>query len=488
MTEVQERERKYALSPGVGAADLAGALEGAGQLSTSCDAVLLAAYFDTRRMDLATAGITLRRRQGGADAGWHLKLPAGPDERTEYWLPLGAGRDGRVPADLADMLEARTGGRPLAPVAVVRTRRTALEVAAPGGRPLAEVADDRVVAVRARDQTALAWREIEVEARVADDDALDDLGTRLEGVGGERAPYPSKLARVLGAPPCQGKEDLLAARLAAQLAALVWAEAGVRDGDPEGLHDLRVAIRRLRSFLRSFAGAFEQDGLGGLADQLARAGRVLGTARDAEVLAARLEAELGEVPTADVLGPVRAVLRSHAAREAAASARTVRDLLDGPEYLALLEHLVAVVAAPPLGPGRRGRAYLRDRLDKERRRVGRRVQAVGRRTGAERDAALHAVRKAVKQARYAAETAETALGKEARRDVRRYLELQEILGEHHDAVVARAFLRAEGARAGVRPGENGFTFGLLCARQDARAAAADRRFHKRWQALQRRGR
>ena len=116
--------------------------------------------------------------------------------------------------------------------------------------------------------------------------------------------------------------------------------------------------------------------------------------------------------------------------------------------------------------------------------MGRRVRAVGRRTGAERDVALHAVRKAVKQARYAAETAEPLLGKEARRDVRRYLELQEILGEHHDAVVARTFLRAEGARAGVRPGENGFTFGLLCARQDACATAADRRFHKRWQAVQ----
>src|SRR5215469_7955972 len=83
---------------------------------------LEAEYYDTADLRLLRSGITLRRRRGGHDAGWHLKLPAGPGSREEIRLPLGrAGR--QVPADLANLVKARSRGNPLVPVATITTLR-----------------------------------------------------------------------------------------------------------------------------------------------------------------------------------------------------------------------------------------------------------------------------------------------------------------------------------------------------------------------------
>ncbi len=55
---------------------------------------LEAEYYDTKDWRLIRAGITLRRRTGGHDEGWHLKMPAGVHSRLEIRMPLGAGRQG----------------------------------------------------------------------------------------------------------------------------------------------------------------------------------------------------------------------------------------------------------------------------------------------------------------------------------------------------------------------------------------------------------
>src|SRR5215475_14356535 len=73
-------------------------------------------YFDTEDLRLIGAGITLRRRQGGHDAGWHLKLPAGDHTRREIRLPLGRAKL-RVPEQLAGLVRVHTRGKELKPVA-----------------------------------------------------------------------------------------------------------------------------------------------------------------------------------------------------------------------------------------------------------------------------------------------------------------------------------------------------------------------------------
>jgi CHAD domain-containing protein len=103
----------------------------------------------------------------------------------------------------------------------------------------------------------------------------------------------------------------------------------------------------------------------------------------------------------------------------------------------------------------------------------------------QRDQFLHEVRKSAKDVRYAAETLAPLDPKRFKHVVRDYEAIQEALGRHRDAVVTRTIYREAGARAGVRPTENGFTYGILFGLEDARAQRAIKKFERQWGALQR---
>ena len=162
---------------------------------------LSATYFDTDDLDLIKHQITLRRRVGGDDEGWHLKLPVRKDTRQEIHAPLDEGAAGSVPARLAVQVEDITAGHPLRPIAILDTERTVVPVAGPAGDALAEVADDRVTAIRLgeKDSEPMTWREIEVEAKSPDSaDLLERVGKALREAGARPSASGSKLARVLG--------------------------------------------------------------------------------------------------------------------------------------------------------------------------------------------------------------------------------------------------------------------------------------------------
>jgi inorganic triphosphatase YgiF len=158
---------------------------------------LSATYYDTADGRLAASNITLRRRTGGTDEGWHLKLPADAGARREIHAPLDASQR-EVPGELASRVADVTGGQPMSPIAILETERTVVTLRGQDGQTVAEVADDVVTARRLPERgEPLRWREIEVE--VASDnpplqraaaDALLAAGARLAG-------HASKLARVL---------------------------------------------------------------------------------------------------------------------------------------------------------------------------------------------------------------------------------------------------------------------------------------------------
>lgn len=166
---------------------------------------LSATYFDTADGRLAAGKITLRRRTGGADEGWHLKLPASGG-RLEVHAPLAAG-DREVPEALAARVAEVTGGACLAPIARLDTERTVVTLAAADGRVLAEVADDLVTAWRLPAAGAsmappsvigcVTWREVEVEVPAADPDLQRTAAEALFAAGARPAGHASKLARVL---------------------------------------------------------------------------------------------------------------------------------------------------------------------------------------------------------------------------------------------------------------------------------------------------
>src|SRR5512140_3290199 len=177
--EFIETERKYDAAAGFALPDLAG-LDGVAAVTGPQTYRLRAIYFDTADFRLATAKITLRRRTGGTDAGWHLKLPAGVDSRREVHAPLGRGAS-RVPARLAGLVAGWSGGQPLQPIALLATTRRLRRLAGRDGEVLAEVADDLVVGSLPAPAAAGAdaadrggpgrpewrevsrWREIEIE-------------------------------------------------------------------------------------------------------------------------------------------------------------------------------------------------------------------------------------------------------------------------------------------------------------------------------------
>ena len=166
---------------------------------------LSATYYDTENLALIQHKVTLRRRVGGDDEGWHLKLPVRKDTRQELHAPLGEATGGSVPARLADQVKDITAGQPLHPVAILDTERTVVTLPGPSGAPLVEVADDLVTAIRfgEPDSGPMTWREIEVEVLSPDSGAaaamLESVGTVLREAGARPSASGSKLARVLDA-------------------------------------------------------------------------------------------------------------------------------------------------------------------------------------------------------------------------------------------------------------------------------------------------
>ena len=161
VTDWLETEHKYEVDPDF-VPDLARLAAGLGVTEPTVQH-LAASYYDTPDLGLAAAGVTLRRRTGGADAGWHLKLPVAPGSRRELRVSLGSGAES-VPGSLASQATTWTGGQPLQVIAVLETTRTVRRITGPAGQDLAEVADDLVAARRigsGSDGASLTWREIE---------------------------------------------------------------------------------------------------------------------------------------------------------------------------------------------------------------------------------------------------------------------------------------------------------------------------------------
>jgi inorganic triphosphatase YgiF len=162
---------------------------------------LSATYFDTADKRLAASKITLRRRTGGTDEGWHLKLPASAGARREIHAPLGAA-ELRVPPELAERVAEVTGGQPLAPIARLDTERTVVALVGDDGRLRAEVADDAVTGRRLPEGAGpLRWREVEVEVMSADPELQRAAADVLLTAGARPAGHGSKLARVLDEAP-----------------------------------------------------------------------------------------------------------------------------------------------------------------------------------------------------------------------------------------------------------------------------------------------
>ncbi|WP_406280532.1 CHAD domain-containing protein [Embleya sp. NBC_00896] len=489
---VREIERKYEAPGGVGLPDFAGAVDGV-RVEVGGTVELDAVYYDTPDLALAGRGITLRRRTGGGDAGWHLKLPAGTDARDEVRVPLAASGDA-VPAELAVRIRVYTRGVEPKPVVRLRTVRE-LHLVRADGPTLAEIARDTVTAdvFAAPGTPATTWAEVEVELVEGDGELLDALDRRLRKGGWRRAATSSKLAHALAEaglrsgrriaePAAESAGAVALAYARKQIDALMAQDPRVRLDEPDSVHQMRVATRRLRSAFRVFSRVLDEGRTRLLGDELRWLAGELGRLRDQEVLVARLRGRIDALPAEAVLGPVRARLTGWDARRTAAARERVLAELDGARYFALLAALDDFVGKPPFTAQARRPAH-RPAL-KALRRADRRLARRARKAlhippGRDRDLALHEVRKAAKRVRYAGEATRPVFGKPAKRIAKHAERIQDLLGTHQDSVQARRALRRL-AIAAHAAGESAFTWGLLYGEERARAHRVETVFPSCW--------
>jgi CHAD domain-containing protein len=485
------------------------------------DLVLEATYFDTADHRLFHAGLTLRRRTGGVDDGWHLKVPIAEGTRREVRAALG--RSPRtVPARLRRMVWMHTRDQPLEPVLQVTTRRSEHHLLADGQElVLANIADDRVTArplgaLAGMDPVAgvdgvdgvdrpvpgdLVWREVEVELVNGDRALLKGVGQQLREFGAQPSASRSKLARGLGRlpdgdlarktlkrqkrqlSPSSSSGEVVVSYLARELHRIRVEDLSVRLDLADSIHSMRVATRRLRGALRTFGTLFAPGTVQPLERELKWLADELGAARDAEVLRVRLLAAVGTEQARHLsTGQVtRTVDREMAKRQRTAFSGAAA-ALDDDRYHLLIGALEELVAHPPLTA--RGAKRADKQLSKqvaesyaEVRKALRAAESLA--SSDERDEQLHKARKAAKRARYAAEAVAPAFGKDATAFAAAMERLQAVLGERHDSVAMQQRLYELAKEATPA---TAFTYGRLHARETAHQAQLDASIGPVWSA------
>ena len=486
---------KLGAGPAFRLPDLNGVLDGV-TVSPPEAVRLETVYYDTPDLRLARWGVSLRHRAG---EGWTLKLPpvqaAGQPhsqllERDEITFQGGSKKP---PEGAVAIVRAYVRKAELVPVARLSTIRRRVRLVDGAGTRVAEVVDDEV-SVRDGRRVAARFREIEVEVTQAQNGAggiVDPLVMRLRGAGAGAADPTPKHIRALGprameppevsAQPLQPDSparDVIKHVLAESIASLLKHDPLVRtSGDPEAVHQARVATRKLRSHLRTFGPLLDPEWTEPLRSELGWLALGLGAVRDREVLFERLSERARALPASD-LRSANSLL--HILQVEIATLRTkLMAELDSVRYVDLLERLVLASQAPatlpdadepaskvlpPLaaGPWRRLRSAIKQLPEPPT------------------DPELHRIRILAKRARYAAEAVAPVVGKAADAFARAAAKLQTILGEHQDSVTAQAWLRS--ARIS---GRRAFVAGELIAMEHVAAEDARAKWPKAWQALDR---
>ncbi|HSP08240.1 MAG TPA: CYTH and CHAD domain-containing protein [Candidatus Dormibacteraeota bacterium] len=485
---------KLGAGPAFHLPDLNGVVEGV--LVTAPEAVRMeTVYYDTPDLRLARWGVSLRHRAG---EGWTLKLApqASPGKPATDLLQRDEltfeGAAKKPPEAALALVRAYVRKAELVAVARLSTLRRRVRLVDASGMRLAEVVDDEV-SVRDGRRVAARFREIEVEVAAAGDagDAIvAPLVTRLRGAGAG-APDPTpKHIRALGPRAMEPPEvsshavdkdasarDVIRSTVADSVAALLRHDPLVRtSGDPEAVHQARVATRKLRSHLRTFSPLLEIEWTDPLRSELGWIAMSLGAVRDSEVLLERLRERSTSLPASDARSA--ASLLGILVTDIETMRKKLLADLGSSRYVDLLERLVAAAHSPATLPdAEQPAASLLPALAST---PWRRLRSAVRQLPEDpADPELHRIRILAKRARYAAEAVAPVAGVAADAFARAAAKLQTVLGEHQDSVTAQGWLRS--ARV---TGRRAFVAGELIAMEHVAAEEARGKWPKAWKALE----
>lgn len=480
-----ERELKFGASPYFHLPAFAG-LRGDLVATPMDERTLETVYYDTPDLRLARWGYSLRRRVG---EGWTLKWPPVASDallaREELTF---ATEDEQPPKEALRLLRVCVRRATVTWMARLSTVRRRVRIQTAVGVLAAEVVDDLVTVL----DDGLQFRQVEVEiGPAADDHLLGSVLARLKAAGaGEPDPTPKHI-RALGpaaaAPPevvpvqLPGKpdaSDVVQRAIAGSIDDLFRHDPGVRLGnDPEEVHQARVAVRRLRSDLRTFATLFDTAWVDDLQEELRWLAAQLGAARDSDVMLSRLQAQTERLPPED--GAAASRLVGLVVEDGAQARDQLQTVLDTDRYLDLIERLVLAANAPPLvtAASKRAAGVLPALVTRPWRRLHGAVAAL---PAHPTDAELHRVRILAKRCRYAAEAVAPVVGKRAARFARAAGQVQSLLGEHRDSTQLQAWLRTPG-----RPPELALVAGEVLAMERLAAGVLARSWWDAWRTLDR---
>ncbi len=458
--------------------------------------LMTAVYHDTEDLTLIRWGVTLRRREGGPDAGWHLKLPvagAPGTTRDEIHVPLAHGEIGDPPIELVDLVTVLLRGAPLHPLVTVRTQRQPYLLRNGDEQPVVELVDDVVEIVHGGTPVE-RFREIEVEGIAVDgviDEQLMAEVVALLVAAGATPSSVSKAAGALGpaaaAPPDVPEPawphrqdpagDMVRAFIATHVRRLLWQDIRWRRRLPDAVHQMRVACRRLRAGLRTFESLVDAEWATPLRDDLAWLARELGDARDREVLHARMTDHLLSLSPA-LSEHAAAVIDPWFVNGDSDPDSQVDAVVRSSRYADLMCTLVAAAVTPPLteDAARPCREVLPPCV---RTRVSKLSRAVALLTPDTPSEHWHEVRLLAKRARYAAEAVSPVVGRRFEDLAEALEQVTEILGEHQDACLSGALMEQLADQSGIDP-RSAYALGLLRAEETARQSRARAEFVGAW--------
>jgi CHAD domain-containing protein len=443
---------------------------------------LISTYYDTAAYDLAHARMTLRHRIERGKKLWQLKLPLG-DDRQEIEV---AGPQADPPDALRQLLMLHLDQRKLVPVVTLRVWRTGVLVR-DRRRPLAEVVLDHVAVVK--DGCVIQrFRELEIEQRQGDEASLRALERQMREAGASNHDGRPKLFRALSLPaptPATPPEaeapivDHLKWALAQHVGWLLAHDPGTRLGtEPESLHQLRVATRRLRAVLRTARPILLPTWVTTLEQELTWLSELLGPARDLDVQIAYFTEESAKLDARD--RTLLAQFIAHLRTQREAVQQMVLSELTSARYVELIRRLQQAAQNPSVMESPLTVRQLAKREFKKLR------KAISGLTPSPSDATLHKIRIRTKRARYAAELARNSVGKPASRFIKSTRAVQDRLGLHQDALQAerhiRQFLKYS---TSVRAG---FLAGRLAERQRHRRDTIRKEMKPLFKTLLKRGR
>ena len=495
-----EREVKFRVGPTFARPDLGQASEGITPLS---DQELRAEYLDTADLRLWAQGITLRFRTGehAGSGTWMLKLPAagsGPTlDRTELsWT----GTRETFPAEAAGILRGLVRGSSLDRLVELVTTRRRLALHDAHGAKWGEL-DDDTVAVIGGPKHGSRFRQIEVELTPDGQSGLARVVDQLTEAGAVVDNQP-KIAIALGSAGLALADDRATVDRHALLGDVVQASiAGALDGilerdyqlrldpsepPPHSVHHGRVAARRLRSDLKTLGPVLNPDWTAHIRAELQWLGEVFGRVRDADVLDGHLSDAREALPE-DTEGIDE--LKQRLAHERHGASRQLAEALDSERYLDLLDQLHTAAQAAPFTAGGPQRPSPDPRVADPARRalppLVRKPWRTLRRKAAQAgshpsDVELHQIRIAAKQVRYAVDMAVPVIGKPARLTAAAVWQLQTVLGDHQDAVVAAQWLRRQGLSGSPAAS---FAAGVLTAQQYGRQDELRSQWQSAWESL-----